>query len=193
MKQPAPWRLNWVYSLRTLRTCPTACPVFRRSSARSPRDVRSKAGRHRSRHGGGGASRLPRLICGGLPLFRRYPPGLRFLLGHLVARTAVRADGQAHRPGPRPDLTAQLQTGRPTAQRGLRPSRRMLPSGRCLLYPPKSCWPVWLITVGRLAPRCPTTRLTNDCGTIERFPAYGPQRIRMTSRPCGSDPNRTTR
>lgn len=48
-------------------------------------------------------------LCG-LPLFRRYPPGLRFVLGHLVARTAVRADGQAHRPGPRPDLTAQLQT-----------------------------------------------------------------------------------
>lgn len=46
----------------------------------------------------------------GLPLLRGYPPGLRYLASHVAARAAVRADGQAHRPGPRPDLSVELRT-----------------------------------------------------------------------------------
>lgn len=45
-----------------------------------------------------------------LPLMRRYPSGLRYLASHLAARAVFQADGQAHRPGPRPDLAVVLRT-----------------------------------------------------------------------------------
>jgi len=45
-----------------------------------------------------------------LPLMGSWPPGLRSLASHLVARVIYAADSQGQRPGPRPQLSPELRT-----------------------------------------------------------------------------------